>query len=155
MLIMSQTSRKHWFGNRNMTSSCDATHSARQIQMTTICHWMTHPWRFYFLRTPLAGGSAEADQNFLGRNSQPQFHAVVTIQTSESLHRVPLATQTFSEGSVAAKRSKSTAVDYPWVLSVGACEFCVVWRSKLQMTKCQRSRANIVQAQYFFAKSHF
>jgi len=31
----------------NMTSNCDVKKSAHQIQMTTICHWMTHlQWKF-------------------------------------------------------------------------------------------------------------
>ena len=33
----------------------------------------------------------------LGRNSQPQFNAVVAIQTLGSLHRVPWGKQTFAE----------------------------------------------------------
>jgi len=37
-------------------------------------------------------GSAETDRNRLVRNSQPQFCAVVAIQTLGSLHRVPWAT---------------------------------------------------------------
>ena len=36
----------------NMTSNCDITNSAHQIQMTTICHWMQPPHE-NFLRTPL------------------------------------------------------------------------------------------------------
>ena len=32
--------------NMNMTSNCDVTKSAHQIQMTTIIHWMTPPWKF-------------------------------------------------------------------------------------------------------------
>jgi len=30
----------------NMTSNCDVTNSAHQIQMTTICHRMTPPGKF-------------------------------------------------------------------------------------------------------------
>ena len=31
----------------NMSSNCDVTNSAHQIQMTNICHWMkTPPWKF-------------------------------------------------------------------------------------------------------------
>jgi len=57
-----------------------------------------------------ARGSAETDRSCLGQNSRPQFYAVVAIQTLESLHRVPRATQTFAEGSSAAKRLKNTGV---------------------------------------------
>ena len=55
-------------------------------------------------------GSAKTDRNCLGRNSQPQFYAVVAIQTLGSLHRVPWATQTFAEGSAAAKSLKNAAL---------------------------------------------
>ena len=31
----------------NMTSNCNVTNSSRQMQVTTICHWMkTNPWKF-------------------------------------------------------------------------------------------------------------
>jgi len=31
----------------NMTSNCDVTNSANQIQVTTVCHWMKlPPWKF-------------------------------------------------------------------------------------------------------------
>ena len=46
MHITSTTSSKHWFGNRNMTSNCDVTNSAHQIQMTAIYHWMKTPRKF-------------------------------------------------------------------------------------------------------------
>jgi len=36
-----------------MTSNCDVTISAHQIQMTTLCHWMKPPHE-NFLRMPLA-----------------------------------------------------------------------------------------------------
>jgi len=36
-----------------MTSNCDITNSAHQIQMTTMCHWMK-PSHESFLRRPLA-----------------------------------------------------------------------------------------------------
>jgi len=51
-LLCQQTPPKRWFGNMNMTSNCDVTKSAHQIQMTTICHWMKNPHEI-FLRTPL------------------------------------------------------------------------------------------------------
>ena len=51
-ILCQQTSPKRWFGNRTMTSFCDVTNSANQIQMTTQCHWMKPP-REKFLRTPL------------------------------------------------------------------------------------------------------
>jgi len=35
-LLCQQTSLKRWFGNMEMTSNCDVTNSAHQIQMTTI-----------------------------------------------------------------------------------------------------------------------
>jgi len=59
----------------------------------------------------VARGSAETDRIRLGRSSRPQFYAVVAISTLGSLHRVPWATQTFAEGSAAAKRLKNTAVN--------------------------------------------
>jgi len=39
-ILCQQTSPKRWFGNRTMTSNCDVTNTADQIQMTTLCHWM-------------------------------------------------------------------------------------------------------------------
>ena len=47
MHITSTTLSKHWFGNRNMTSNCDVTNSAHQIQITTIRHFMKPPWKIY------------------------------------------------------------------------------------------------------------
>ena len=52
-ILCQRTSLKRWFGNRTMTSNCDVTNSAQQIQMTTLCHWMKPPHE-NFLRTPLA-----------------------------------------------------------------------------------------------------
>jgi len=44
---MSTNFAKTWIGNRTMTSNCDVTISAHQIQMTTLCHWMKPPpWKF-------------------------------------------------------------------------------------------------------------
>jgi len=54
-----------------------------------------------------ARGSAKADGNSLGRNS----FVIETRYTFGSLHRVPGATQTFAEGSAAAKMLKNTAID--------------------------------------------
>ena len=52
-LLCQQTSPKRWFGNMDMTSNCDVTKSAHQIQMTTI--WpLTQTPHENFLRTPLA-----------------------------------------------------------------------------------------------------
>jgi len=45
-ILFQQTSPKRWFGNRTITSNCDVTNSAHQIKMTTLCHWMTPPWKF-------------------------------------------------------------------------------------------------------------
>jgi len=74
-LLCQQTSPKRWFGNMNMTSNCDVTKSAHQIQMTTICHWMKTPHE-NFLRTPL-----KVEHHFTherrartGRGSQTMFH---------------------------------------------------------------------------------
>ena len=54
-------------------------------------------------------GSAETDRIWLGRNLQPQFYAVAATYTLlGSLHRDPLATHTFAESSVTAKRLKNT-----------------------------------------------
>jgi len=43
---------KRWFGNMEITSICDVTNSAHQIQMTTVWPW-TKPPHENFLRTPL------------------------------------------------------------------------------------------------------
>jgi len=51
-ILCQQTSPKRWFRNRTMTSFCDVTNSAHQIQMTTLCHWMKTPHE-KFLRKPL------------------------------------------------------------------------------------------------------
>ena len=47
---MSRTSLKRWFGNSTMTSHCDVTNSAQQIQMTTLCHWMKPPMKIFCVR---------------------------------------------------------------------------------------------------------
>jgi len=64
-ILYQQTSPKCWCGNMNMTSNCDVTKSAHQIQMTTTCHWMKTPmkifclhhckpaWKFWFERQKL------------------------------------------------------------------------------------------------------
>ena len=52
-ILCQRTSLKRWFGNRTMTSNCDVTNSAQQIQMTTLCYWMKPPHE-NFLRTPLS-----------------------------------------------------------------------------------------------------
>ena len=45
-VLCQQTLPKRWFGNRTMTSFCDVTNSAHQIQMTTLCRWMNPPpWK--------------------------------------------------------------------------------------------------------------
>jgi len=50
---MSKNITKRWFGNMKMTSNCDFTNSAHQIQMTTIWPWRKSPTHENFLRTPL------------------------------------------------------------------------------------------------------
>ena len=45
-ILCQQTSPKCWCGNRTITSFCDVTNSAHQIQMTTLCRWMNPPpWK--------------------------------------------------------------------------------------------------------------
>ena len=51
MHIMSTNFAKMLVGNMNMTSHCDATNSAHQIQMTNICYWMkTYPMKMFCVR---------------------------------------------------------------------------------------------------------
>ena len=51
-LLCQQTSTKRWFEKMNMTSNCDVTKSAHQIQMKIICHWMKPPpWNFFAYAT--------------------------------------------------------------------------------------------------------
>ena len=38
-ILCQKTSLKRWFGNINMTSNCDVTNSAHQIEMAIVCHW--------------------------------------------------------------------------------------------------------------------
>jgi len=45
--LCQQTSPNRWFGNIEMTSNCDVTNSAHQIQMTTIWPW---PWLVHLRR---------------------------------------------------------------------------------------------------------
>jgi len=49
-ILCQQTSPKRWFGNRTMTSFCDVTNSAHQIQMTTLCRWMNSPMKSFCVR---------------------------------------------------------------------------------------------------------
>jgi len=51
-MLCQQTLPKRCFGNMTITSNCDVTNSAHQVQMTTICHWMKPPHE-NFLRMPL------------------------------------------------------------------------------------------------------
>jgi len=49
-ILCQQTYPKRWLGNTNMTSNCDLTNSAHQMQMTTICHWMKPPMKNFCVR---------------------------------------------------------------------------------------------------------
>jgi len=49
-ILWQETSPKRWFGNKNMTSYCDVTNSAHQIQMITICHWLNPPMKIFCVR---------------------------------------------------------------------------------------------------------
>jgi len=72
------------------------------------------------LRVPRVAvrGHAETDRICLGRNSQPQFYAVVamplfhTFVAVGSLQKVSTSNATFAEGSAAAKRLKNTELRY-------------------------------------------
>ena len=64
MDIMSTNFAKTLFRNLNMTSNCDVTNSAYQIQTTIICHWMKAPPEENFLRTPLAPALLENHKMF-------------------------------------------------------------------------------------------
>jgi len=56
-ILCQQTSPKCLFGNRTMTSFCDVTNSAHQIQMTTLCHWMKPPpWKVSAYATASTSG---------------------------------------------------------------------------------------------------
>jgi len=45
-MFCQETSPKHWFGNRTMTSNCDVTKTAHQIQMTTHATEWKPLWKF-------------------------------------------------------------------------------------------------------------
>ena len=64
-LLCQQTSPKRWFGNVEMTSNCDVTSSANQIQMTTIWSLPKTPHE-NFLRTPL-----DTSHRVVGRERKP------------------------------------------------------------------------------------
>ena len=50
-ILCQQTLLKLWFGNMEMTSNCDFTNSAHQIQMTTIWPWTkTPPMKIFCVR---------------------------------------------------------------------------------------------------------
>ena len=56
-ILCQQTSPKCLFGNRTMTSFCDVTNSAHQIQITTLCHWMKpRPWKVSAYATASTSG---------------------------------------------------------------------------------------------------
>jgi len=67
-ILCQWTSLKCWFGKRTMTSKCDVTNSAQQIQMTALCHWMKPPHE-NFLRTPLVAGTSEELESPRTRNT--------------------------------------------------------------------------------------
>jgi len=75
---MSRTSLKRWFGNRTMTSDCDVTNNAQQIQMTTLCHWMKTPHE-NFLRTPLMTRAMESIYAFTKNFPSALDHATMLI----------------------------------------------------------------------------
>ena len=68
-----------------------------------------------------AGGSAETNRNCLVQNPQPQFYAVVAIQTLGSLYRVSSVTQTFAEVSAEAKK-----VEKHWCKNAVTKHFCAL-----------------------------
>jgi len=71
---MSRTLLKRCFGNRTMTSHCDVTNSAQQIQMTTLCHWKKLPHE-NFLRTPLCMMHRQASRwQRWNSKTLPQLH---------------------------------------------------------------------------------
>ena len=73
-ILCQQTSPKRWFGNMSMTSNCDVTNSAHQIQMTTICHWMKPPpWKFsaYATEPKLVGHLSFLLEHFILSNISP------------------------------------------------------------------------------------
>jgi len=76
-ILCQRTSLKRWFGNRTMTSNCDVTNSAQQIQMTTLCHWMKSPHE-NFLRTPLHGTFTRASPPVLTKKG---WYCFVTNKT--------------------------------------------------------------------------
>jgi len=56
MPIVSTKFAKMLVWKMNMTSNCDVTKSAHQMQMlmATICHWITPPWKFYAYATAVS-----------------------------------------------------------------------------------------------------
>jgi len=77
-ILCQQTSPKRWFGNKTMTSNCDVTNSAHQIQMTTLRHWKKPPHE-KFLRTPL-------------------FHAIFPLKRLPAVSQLRLPCMRFLQG---------------------------------------------------------
>ena len=80
---MSTNFAKTLFGKINMTSNCDVTNNAHQIQMTTTCHWMKPPHES-FLRTQLvvrdAGGRRhQLETNLLQLFAHPEYWELLSI----------------------------------------------------------------------------
>ena len=81
-MLCQRTSLKRWFGNRTMTSNCDVTNSAHQIQMTTLCRWMNPPHE-NFLRTPqwqaVDRFLSEAEREFSGINELNEMFSFLNL----------------------------------------------------------------------------
>jgi len=74
-LLCQQTSPKRWFGIVEMTSNCDVTSSANQIQLTTI--WsLPKPPHENFLRTPLLMDLSKK-LNYVGILSKNIYNALM------------------------------------------------------------------------------
>ena len=74
MHIMSTNFAKTLFENMSMTSNCDVTNSAHQIQMTTICHWMNPPWKFSAYATAGKNLRSIKDQNVVLLSHEEDIH---------------------------------------------------------------------------------
>jgi len=130
--VCKQTSPTRWFGNMNMTSTCDDTNSAHQLQMTTMCHWMKSPsWKFSACATAL---NSWLDPSLLPTS----FHE---YQCHGWPSRIPTTLSSYWKHVGWVMRLVNPVDCYVWVMRSGcSCLISIWWKLKLILHRAGHSR---------------